>query len=85
MPGDPDVKMAALSRSLPRDSRLLAMIGLTCFRASFALFHFIVPLRDVIGAAFEPALSGVAAALVSGVAPSCGARLKNSSQASLRS
>jgi len=35
---------AASAPEISRDWRLVALIGCVCFPASFALFHYVVPL-----------------------------------------
>jgi len=60
--------MAAASRpEILRNWRLFAFIGCVCFAASFAVFHYLVPVGDIIVAS-EPDASGFAAAMVAIVA-----------------
>jgi methyl-accepting chemotaxis protein len=66
VPRNPDAKMAAASRTaIPRDWRLFALICLVCFPASYALFQYVAPVGNLIGAAGDPSLSVAAAAMVS--------------------
>src|SRR5665811_1076335 len=56
--------MAAASvPEIPRDWRLVALIGCVCFPASFALFHFVVPLGAWVAAAPELLVSALCAGL----------------------
>jgi len=61
---DPGTSMAAASASeIPRDWRLVALIGCVCFPASFALFHYVVPLGARVAAAPELLVSAFCAGL----------------------
>src|SRR5665811_1230934 len=61
---DPGTTMAAASvPEIPRDWRLVALIGCVCFPASFALFHFVVPLGAWVAAAPELLVSALCAGL----------------------
>ena len=48
---------ASSAPATARDWRLVALIGCVCFPASFALFHYVVPLGAWVAAA--PARAGV--------------------------
>ncbi len=64
MTADPGTTMAAASvPEIPRDWRLVALIGCVCFPASFALFHFVVPLGAWVAAAPELLVSALCAGL----------------------
>jgi methyl-accepting chemotaxis protein len=61
---DPETTMAAASApEIPRDWRLVALIGGACFPASFALFHYSVPLGVWVAAAPELLVSAFCAGL----------------------
>ncbi len=62
MSADPDAKMAASSRpAIPRDWRLVALIGCVCFLGSFALFLYGAPVGHWIAMADGPAAMFAAA------------------------
>src|ERR1039458_9010676 len=61
---DPGTTMAAASvPEISRDWRLVALIGCVCFPASFALFHYVVPLGAWVAAAPELLVSAFCAGL----------------------
>jgi methyl-accepting chemotaxis protein len=61
---DPGTTMAAASApEISRDWRLVALTGCACFPASFALFHYVVPLGAWVAAAPELLLSALCAGL----------------------
>jgi len=61
---DPGTTMAAASApEISRDWRLVALIGCVCFPASFALFHYVVPLGAWVAAAPELLVSALCAGL----------------------
>src|SRR5665811_439169 len=63
---DPGTTMAAASApEISRDWRLVALIGCVCFPASFALFHYVVPLGAWVAAAPELLVSALCAGPVS--------------------
>ena len=63
MSADPDAKMAAIPRpAIPRDWRLVALIGCVCFLGGFVLFLYGVPVGRWTAMADGPAAT-VAAAL----------------------
>ena len=64
MTADSGTSMAAASApEISRDWRLVALIGCVCFPASFALFHFVVPLGAWVAAAPELLVSALCAGL----------------------
>ena len=64
MAADPGTSMAAASAAeISRDWRLVALTGCACFPASFALFHYGVPLGAWTAATPEPLVSAVGAGL----------------------
>ena len=65
MTADPDSSMAEASSApaISRDWRLVALIGCVCFPASFALFHYVVPLGAWVAAAPELLVSAFGAGL----------------------
>src|SRR6202166_2688056 len=54
---------ASSAQEVSRDWRFIALIGCACFPASFALFHFFVPLGALVASAPELAVSAFAAGL----------------------
>src|ERR1017187_5984475 len=54
---------AASAPEIPRDWHLVALIGGACFPASFALFHYAVPLGVWVAAAPELLVSAFCAGL----------------------
>jgi methyl-accepting chemotaxis protein len=75
VPADPGTSMAEASTSeISRDWRLVALIGGVCFPASFALFHYAVPLGawvaagpELLVSAFGAGLTTVLAMLIAGI------------------
>ena len=64
MPANPDTTMPdAAAPESSRDWRFVALIGCACLPASFALFHYAVPLGAWAVAAPEPVVSAFAAGL----------------------
>ena len=64
MTADPGTTMAASSAAIfSRDWRFVALIGCVCFPASFALYHYVVPLGAWVAAAPEPLVSAIGAGL----------------------
>ena len=55
-------------RKIPRDWRLIALIGCVCYPASFALFHFALPAGAWAGAAPELLVSAFLAGLTTALA-----------------
>ena len=64
MTADPGTTMAAASAAIfSRDWRFVALIGCVCFPASFALYHYAVPLGAWVAAAPELLVSAFGAGL----------------------
>ena len=64
MTADPGTTMAADSAAIfSRDWRFVALIGCVCFPASFALYHYVVPLGAWVAAAPELLVSAIGAGL----------------------
>ncbi len=64
MTADPGTTMAADSAAIfSRDWRFVALIGCVCFPASFALYHYVVPLGAWVAAAPELLVSTIGAGL----------------------
>ena len=64
MTTDPGTTMAADSAAIfSRDWRFVALIGGVCFPASFALYHYVVPLGAWVAAAPELLVSAIGAGL----------------------